>query len=123
MEELFKSWAGAIALSIEAGAVLIIALGAVEALARTAWRLVSTAKGVTGRKEIWVRFAIWLLLGLEFELAADVVRSAISPTWTAIGMLGAIAAIRTALNYFLERDIKEFEESLEPPEPVQDLHT
>jgi len=89
MEELFKSWASAIALSIEAGAVLIIALGAVEALARTAWRLVSTAKGVTGRKEIWVRFAIWLLLGLEFELAADVVRSAISPTWTAIGMLGA----------------------------------
>jgi len=108
MEELFKSWASAIALSIEAGAVLIIALGAVEALARTAWRLVSTAKGVTGRKEIWVRFAIWLLLGLEFELAADVVRSAISPTWTAIGMLGAIAAIRTALNYFLERDISEF---------------
>ena len=36
------------------------------------------------------------------------VRSAISPTWTAIGQLGAIAAIRTALNYFLERDISEF---------------
>ena len=68
----------------------------------------SSAKGVWGRKEIWVRFAIWLLLGLEFELAADVVRSAISPTWTAIGQLGAIAAIRTALNYFLERDISEF---------------
>ena len=108
MEELFKSWAGAIALSIEAGAVLIIALGAAEALARTFWRLVSSAKGVQGRKEIWVRFAIWLLLGLEFELAADVVRSAIAPTWTAIGQLGAIAAIRTALNYFLERDISEF---------------
>jgi uncharacterized membrane protein len=108
MEELFKSWAGAIALAIEAGAVLVIALGAAEALVRTFLRLVSTAKGVNGRKEIWVRFAIWLLLGLEFELAADVVRSAISPTWTAIGQLGAIAAIRTALNYFLERDISEF---------------
>jgi uncharacterized membrane protein len=117
MEDLFKSWAGTIALAIEAGAVLIIAIGAVEALVRTAWRIVSSAKGVTGRKEIWVRFAIWLLLGLEFELAADVVRSAISPTWTAIGMLGAIAAIRTALNYFLERDISEFaaEQAAAPP--------
>ena len=108
MEELFKSWAGMVALAIEAGAVLIIAIGAIEALARTAARLVSNAKGTIGRKEIWVRFAIWLLLGLEFELAADVVRSAISPTWTAIGQLGAIAAIRTVLNYFLERDISEF---------------
>lgn len=55
-----------------------------------------------------------MLLGLEFELAADVVRSAISPSWTAIGQLGAIAAVRTFLNYFLEKDIKE----LSAAEPV-----
>jgi len=54
---------------------------------------------------------MWLILALEFELAADIVRSAISPSWSDIGQLGAIAAIRTVLNYFLERDIKEFEES------------
>lgn len=54
---------------------------------------------------------MWLILGLEFELAADIVRSAISPSWSDIGQLGAIAAIRTVLNYFLEKDIKEFEES------------
>jgi uncharacterized membrane protein len=58
---------------------------------------------------------------LQFELAADVVRSAISPTWSDIGQLGAIAAIRTVLNYFLERDIKEFEESLESDQPVPEL--
>ena len=51
-----------------------------------------------------------MLLGLEFELAADIVRSAISPSWTAIGQLGAIAVIRTFLNYFLEKDIKELAE-------------
>jgi len=49
-------------------------------------------------------------MGLEFELAADIVRSAISPSWTAIGQLGAIAVIRTFLNYFLEKDIKELAE-------------
>jgi uncharacterized membrane protein len=55
-----------------------------------------------------VRFAVWLLLALEFELAADVLRTAISPTWDDVGKLGAIAAIRTALNYFLEKDIEKY---------------
>jgi uncharacterized membrane protein len=49
---------------------------------------------------------VWLLLGLEFELAADIVRTAIAPSWTDIGQLGAIAAIRTFLNFFLEEDIE-----------------
>lgn len=48
----------------------------------------------------------WLLLGLEFELAADIIRSVISPTWADIGELASIAVIRTFLNYFLERDLE-----------------
>ena len=59
---------------------------------------------------IWLRFGVWLLLGLEFELAADIVRTAISPSWTEIGQLGAIALIRTFLNYFLERDVEHYGE-------------
>jgi uncharacterized membrane protein len=47
------------------------------------------------------RFGVWLLLSLEFELAADIIRSVVSPTWRDIGELAAIAAIRTFLNYFL----------------------
>jgi uncharacterized membrane protein len=50
------------------------------------------------------------LLGLEFELAADIVRTAIAPSWTEIGQLGAIAVIRTFLNYFLERDVERYGE-------------
>jgi len=57
-----------------------------------------------------VRFGVWLLLALEFEVGADVIRTAISPSWTDIGQLGAIAGIRTVLNYFLKKDIEEFEE-------------
>jgi uncharacterized membrane protein len=44
---------------------------------------------------VWLGFGGWLLLGLEFELAAGIVRTAIAPTWTEIGQLGAIAVIRT----------------------------
>jgi uncharacterized membrane protein len=37
---------------------------------------------------------VWLLLGLEFELAADIARSVVSPEWADIGQLGEIAVIR-----------------------------
>jgi uncharacterized membrane protein len=53
------------------------------------------------------QFARWIL-ALEFALAADIVRTAIAPTWDGIGHLAAIAVIRTVLNYFLERDMAEF---------------
>jgi|SRR5580704_12999011 uncharacterized membrane protein len=109
LEELFKRIAAMIALGVEGGAVLVIAIGATEALVRVLQRFVSAPNAVVSRKSIWVRFAVWLLLGLEFELAADVIRSAIAPTWAGIGQLAAIAAIRTFLNYFLERDIEEYE--------------
>jgi uncharacterized membrane protein len=56
---------------------------------------------------------MWLLLGLEFELAADIVASIVSPTWQDIGELGAIAVIRTFLNYFLERDLEATEGAAE----------
>ena len=52
---------------------------------------------------------MWLLLGLEFALAADIIGSVVSPTWEDIGQLGAIAVIRTFLNYFLEHDLEKAE--------------
>jgi hypothetical protein len=54
---------------------------------------------------------MWLLLGLEFELAADIIGSVISPSWQDIGQLGAIAVIRTFLNYFLGKDLEEAEKT------------
>ena len=61
-----------------------------------------------------LRFASWILLSLEFALAADIVRTAIAPTWDDIGQLAAIAAIRTFLNYFLERDLEAFMHERKP---------
>ena len=105
METWFKQIAAAIATGVEAGAALIIAYGAIEALAGAALA-VTRGRSKSGlRKEVWLRFGVWLLLGLEFELAADIVRSAIAPTWTDIGQLAAIGVIRTFLNHFLEKDL------------------
>jgi uncharacterized membrane protein len=49
----------------------------------------------------------FLALGLEFQLASDILRTAIAPTLREIAELAAVAAIRTALNFFLGREIKE----------------
>jgi uncharacterized membrane protein len=48
----------------------------------------------------------FLALGLEFQLGADVLHTAVSPSWDEIGRLGAIAGIRTVLNYFLAQDLE-----------------
>ena len=51
--------------------------------------------------------ARYLALALEFQLGADILSTAVAPTWNEIGKLGAIAVIRTALNYFLSKEMRE----------------
>jgi uncharacterized membrane protein len=106
--ELFKHLAEFIALAVEAAATVIISFGAAEAIYAATKVLFAPAATTGQRKEIWLRFAIWLLLGLEFELAADIIRTAIAPTWNDIGQLAAIGVIRTFLNYFLEKDLDKY---------------
>ena len=110
MEELFARFARDVALAIEVVAVLVIAYGAAEATVRLLGRAFGRSPVLGARKEVFLRFAMWLVLGLEFELAADVVRTVIAPSWEELGRLGAIAAIRTFLNYFLEKDLEKYGE-------------
>ena len=113
LEHVFREVAQTVGLLAEAAVVLIVAWGAAEALFRTV-RLVFLRHGaLSGRREIWLGFAAWIMLALEFALAADIIRTAIAPTWEDIGMLGAIAAIRTGLNWFLARDITHFNSTSE----------
>jgi len=56
---------------------------------------------------IRLTLARYLALALEFQLGADILSTAIAPSWDQIGKLGAIAVIRTVLNYFLTREMQE----------------
>jgi uncharacterized membrane protein len=58
----------------------------------------------------WLRYSRWLVAGLTFQLAADILETSTTPTWNDVGQLAAIAVIRTFLNYFLERDLSEARE-------------
>jgi len=59
---------------------------------------------------IRLTFSRYLSLALEFQLASDILSTSIAPGWQEIGKLGATAVIRTALNYFLGREIHEYKE-------------
>jgi len=107
LEEVLQAIAGWIALGVETAAALLIAVGALQALVQT---FKPQPAQTLGRKRlVWVHFARWLVLALEFELAADIVTSVVAPSWQDLGRLGAIAVIRTFLNYFLEKDVSEAE--------------
>jgi uncharacterized membrane protein len=56
---------------------------------------------------IRLTLARYLALALEFQLGADILSTAIAPSWEQIGKLGAIAVIRTALNFFLSKEMQE----------------
>jgi uncharacterized membrane protein len=115
MEELIARFAEFAQRITEAFAVIIVTYGSIEAFFKLVWVAVTPSATHGERKAIWRRFGMWLLLGLEFELAADIVGSVVSPTWQDIGELGAIAVIRTFLNYFLERDLEGAEKGAEGP--------
>jgi uncharacterized membrane protein len=59
------------------------------------------------RESTRVRLGSYLLLGLEFLIAADVIQTVRNPELTEIAVLGAIVAIRTVISFFLNRDIEE----------------
>jgi uncharacterized membrane protein len=116
LEDQFKEIAGFIALAIEAAAVIVVSYGAIQALAGVVGSAFSRSTDEMRGREIWLRFATWILLALEFALAADLVRTAVAPTWDDISKLAVIATIRTMLNYFLAKDIAEFDRAQESGE-------
>ena len=94
---------------IDALALIIVFVGTVECFFR-GMGLMFSSGSAHERRDVWLRYARWLVAGLTFQLAADIIESSISTSWDSVGRLAAIAVIRTVLNYFLERDLSEVRE-------------
>ena len=91
-------------LAVEAIGALVIGLGMLLA----AWRFVAGfPPAALTFADVRLTLARFLAIALEFQLGADILSTAVAPTWDAIGKLAAVAVIRTALNYFLTRDLQE----------------
>ena len=108
MEETAKSMASYLSLAVEIIGALIIAVGLIQFV----WGYVPalfTKRQYVVNSLLRVRFGSSLAMALELLLAADILQTAVAPTWDDIGKLAAIAAIRTALNYFLEKELRDIE--------------
>lgn len=99
-------------LLIDAIALIVIVGSTLQAVVALL-RLTMSPPNERGRREVWMRYARWLIAGLTFQLAADIIETSITTDWEAIARVGAIAVIRTFLNYFLERDFVETREQQE----------
>ncbi|WP_457089657.1 DUF1622 domain-containing protein [Microvirga sp. P5_D2] len=97
-------------LAIDAMALVIIVFGTLEAFVTGLLAMITGTSTGFERREIWLRYGRSLVAGLTFQLAADILESAVTADWEAVGRLAAIAVIRTFLNYFLERDLTDIRE-------------
>lgn len=95
-------WIDAVALVVILGGTIQAAIGLV--------RIVATSVSDHERRAVWLTYARWLIAGLTFQLAADIIETSITTDWEAIARVAAIAVVRTFLNYFLEKDFSELSE-------------
>ena len=104
MEEYLVTVVGYLRLVVEAIGAAIIGIGVLA----TTYRYVLTLVGVREYTDSEIRLYLgrYLVLGLEFQLGADILSTAVAPTLDDVILLGAIATIRTALNFFLSQELE-----------------
>jgi uncharacterized membrane protein len=104
-EEWLRSAVFLLVRLVEAAGALIIFSGA--ALGFVRFVRVALTRSPEQFTPVRLDVGRFLALGLEFQLASDLLRTAVAPSFEEIGKLAAVAAIRTALNFFLGREIRD----------------
>jgi uncharacterized membrane protein len=104
MEEYLVTAVGYLRLVVEAIGAAVIGYGVLA----TTFRYILTLIGVREdtNNDIRLYLGQYLVLGLEFQLGADILATAVAPTLDEVILLGAIATIRTVLNYFLSQELE-----------------
>ena len=95
----------------EIAAAIVIAAGVIRSIGAYGLALLGRwDRRFDVTESIRLRLGRSLALGLEFTVASDILRTAVAPTRQDILNLGSIVLLRTLLNYFLEREIRDVEE-------------
>jgi uncharacterized membrane protein len=116
-EVLLQDLALLLKITLEFIAILIIALVLIMTLRRLL-RIFRPSRFQTTAQTLRLELGHTLALSLEFLLAADIVGTAVSPSWSAIAKLAAITGIRTFLNYFLQREVQALQAQSQSAPPV-----
>ena len=94
-------------LVVESVGALVIGIGMVASFVEFA-RAHATHQ-MRDNNSVRQTLARYMALALEFQLGADILATSVAPSWDMLGKLGAIAVLRTALNYFLTREMQQEE--------------
>jgi uncharacterized membrane protein len=94
-----------IALAINVVAVIVVVGGVLQAIVGLSRAMMMRAATLVEKRALWLDLARWLVAGLTFQLAADIVETAVAPSWEALGRFASIAVIRTLLSYSLDHDM------------------
>jgi uncharacterized membrane protein len=109
-ESWLKFLVGYLAAGAEIAAGLVIGIAIIQGIVVYAGQLLNRmGQQVNASEAIRLRLGRMLALGLEFTVASDILRTAVAPTRQDILNLGAIVLLRSLLNYFLEREIRQAE--------------
>lgn len=116
-EDWLKLAVGYLAAAAEISAAIVIGGAVLRGIAAFVIQLFSPAQLLDATETIRLQLGRVLALGLEFTVASDILRTAVAPTRQDILNLGAIVLLRTLLNYFLEREIRQGEQRSAPGIP------
>ena len=98
--------ANALKFLLESVSILCVAMGLVTALVMALGNFCRTGRFICHLHSVRLHFGTWLGVALEFQLGADIVATTINPTLQSLGELALLAAIRTFLNYFLQKELE-----------------
>lgn len=121
IEDYIISGVNWLRLTVETIGAIIIAVGIIVAVIAIIRNYVTA--NLKDFNKIRLILGRYLALALEFQLGADILSTAIAPSWEQIGKLGAIAVIRTGLNYFLMREVREESKTSAEEEKISKVQT
>jgi len=121
LENWLKLIVGYLAAGAEIAAAAVIGVAVIRGIVKYARQLFSRKQHIDATEVIRLQLGRSLALGLEFTVASDILQTAVAPTRQDILNLGALVLLRTLLNYFLEREIQQGEQSRasEQPSPAR----
>lgn len=121
LETWLKLIVNYLAAGAEIAAAAVIGAAVVRGIVKYARQLFSRRQHIDSAEIIRLQLGRSLALGLEFTVASDILQTAVAPTRQDILNLGSLVLLRTLLNYFLEREIRQGEQSRasEQPSPAR----
>jgi uncharacterized membrane protein len=104
MEDALRTAISYIVPVVEACGALVIVIEVTRTILHYLWMCVRHECAEV--RPLRIRLGQAMVTGIEFQVAADILKTALAPTWNDILLLAALIALRTVLNYLLERELQ-----------------